>query len=197
MSIVNNPSRWQVHYDYARSGLGGFGLGMIVPHYQNWRTSTLPFSISLANRVNTGVSFDTPSGGIAERQRWASRGFQGVFAGHGPRVQYPGGSGMDGMGCHCGCGGACGHSHGMGGLTFDGTGLLGTGLFSGDWTTWGIPEAVTGLIGAYAFYAMFMQAGQTKTRLEGAAQRRRRSRAARDRAKAKALEEKGFGGIFA
>lgn len=87
--------------------------------------------------------------------------------------------------------------YGMSGLTFDGTGLFGTGLFSGDITTWGIPEGVAALIGVYAVYAMFFQAKQTKYRLEGRAQRRRKVKAAKYRAKAKALEEKEVGGIFA
>lgn len=87
--------------------------------------------------------------------------------------------------------------YGMSGLTFDGTGIFGTGLFSSDLTTWGIPEGIAALIGAYAIYAMFFQAKQTKYRLEGAAQRRRKTKAARYRAKAKALEEKELGGIFA
>lgn len=87
--------------------------------------------------------------------------------------------------------------YGMSGLTFDGTGLFGSGLFSGDITTWGIPEGVAALFGAYAIYAMFFQAKQTKYRLEGAAQRRRKARAAKYRAKAKKLEEKELGGIFA
>ena len=185
--ILHNPGRWQVHWDYPKGG-----LGLLVPHYQNWRTSTLPFSIALANSVNTGVSYDTPSGFIAEEQRWASRGFQSYV----PRVQYPN-KGLDGH-CGCGCGGGCGcGSHGMHGLTFDGSGLFGTGLFSGDWTTWGWEEGIAGLIGAYAAYAMFFQAKQTKYRLEGAAQRRRKSKAARLRAKAARYEAKGLGGIFA
>jgi hypothetical protein len=71
---------------------------MIFPFPQNWRTSLLPFSLALKNTVNTGVSFDTASGAIANSQRWASRGFQGF----GPRMQYPG-AGMDGLGCGCGC----------------------------------------------------------------------------------------------
>lgn len=127
---------------------------MIFNQNQNWRTSQLPFSLSLANRVNTGVSIDFPSGGLAERQRWASRGFQG----YGPRIQYPN-RGMDGLGllmsgsaqkphggCGCGCGGHgnCGHipNTGVSGLAFDGTTLI------------------VGLVGAYALYAMFMQGKQ-------------------------------------
>lgn len=162
---------------------------MIVPFRQNWKMSTLPFSISLYNRVNTGGSFDTPSGLVANQAAWARRGFQG----YGPRIQYPatvGRTGMDGLGCNCG-------SHGLGGLTFDGTGLFGTGLFSGDISTWGIEEGIAGLIGAYAVYSMFFQAKQTKYRLEGAAQRRRKSKAAKYRARAARLEAKGFGGVFA
>jgi len=73
---------------------------MIFPFYQNWQTSRLPFSLALKRTVSTGVSFDTPSGGIANRQRWARAGFQG----YGPTIQYPG-AGMDGLGCGCGCDG--------------------------------------------------------------------------------------------
>jgi hypothetical protein len=161
---------------------------MIFPRNQNWRTSRLPFSLALANTVHTGVSFNTASGMIANQKWWATRGMQG----YGPRIQYPG-AGMDGLGCHCG--GGCGG--GMGGLTFDGTGLFGTGLFSGDISTWGISEGLAALLGAYAIYSMIFQTKQTKYRLEASAQRRRKSRAARLRAKAKRLEERGLGGIFA
>jgi hypothetical protein len=90
------------------------------------------------------------------------------------------------------------YARGVSGLTFDGTGIFGTGLFSSDITTWGIPELVIGLFGAYAIYAMFYQAKQTKYRAEAAASRRRKSRAARYRARAKALEEGSgiLGSIF-
>lgn len=93
---------------------------------------------------------------------------------------------------------------GISGLTFDNTGLFGTGLFcwpptflGGDTCSWGIPEVISVLIGGFALYSMFHQTKQTKYRLEGAAQKRRQKRAAKYRAKAKRLEEKGFGGIFA
>ncbi len=82
---------------------------------------------------------------------------------------------------------------GLRGLTFDGTGFLGTGLFSGDITTWGVSEMVFGLVGMYAFYSMFFQAKQTKYRLEMGASRRRKSKAASLRAKAKRLEEQTTG----
>jgi hypothetical protein len=150
--VINNPGQWQVHWDYAKSGLGmsyprysplhwrtrwdfaphglgsaarrGRGLGMIFPKNQNWQTSRLPFSLALANRINTGVSFNTPSNAIAESQRWARRGFQGV-SGYGPRIQYPIGAGMDGLGCGCGCGGSggCG-DHGRNAFEFGMNGLL-------------------------------------------------------------------------
>ena len=77
---------------------------MIYPKDQNWRTSLKPFTLSLANAVNTGVSFDTPSGTIANQKFWASSGFRGF----GPVNTFPGGAGMDGMGCGCGCGGGGG-----------------------------------------------------------------------------------------
>lgn len=76
---------------------------MIFPHNQNWRTTSLPFSLALKNTVNTGVSFDTPSRATANSQRWASAGFRGL----GPVLTFPGGAGMDGLGCGCGCGGGC------------------------------------------------------------------------------------------
>ena len=83
--------------------------------------------------------------------------------------------------------------NGLQGLTFDGSGFLGTGLFSSDISEWGISEVVFGLIGIYGVYAMFFQAKQTKYRLEMTAGRRRKSRAAKLRAKAKRLEEQTTG----
>ena len=44
---------------------------MIYAKNQNWRTSQKPFSLSLANTVNTGVSFDTSSGTIANQKFFA------------------------------------------------------------------------------------------------------------------------------
>lgn len=164
---------------------------MIYPRNQNWQTSRLPFSLALANDVSTGVSFNTPGGFIGTQQRWARAGFQGF----GPRKQYSG-AGMDGLGHGCGCGGGCGcGSHGMGGLTFDGTGLFGTGIFGGDPSTWGIAEIVAGALGIWVVRAVVLQFGQEKVRAQGLAQRRRKSRAARLRAKAKALEDAPFGGL--
>jgi hypothetical protein len=88
---------------------------------------------------------------------------------------------------------------GMGGLTFDGTGLLGTGLFSGDITTWGFPELIVGLVGVYAIYSMFLQTKQIKSRaktsLEVGARIRRSKKAISYRRKAEALEAKE-GGFF-
>ena len=78
---------------------------MLYPFNQNWRTSQKPFTLSLANAVNTGVSFDTPSGTIANQKAWASAGFRGLgrMHGYGPTMTFPGGSGLDGHGCGCGC----------------------------------------------------------------------------------------------
>lgn len=86
--------------------------------------------------------------------------------------------------------------YGIAGLNFDGTGLFGSGIFgtgSWDWTEWTLLG-----IGAYAVYAMFFQAKQTKYRAEAAAGRRRKRRAARYREKAKRLEasEGLLGGLF-
>lgn len=86
---------------------------------------------------------------------------------------------------------------GMGGLSFDGTGLLGTGLFSGDMSSWGITEIILGLVGAYAVYSMIFQAKQTNYRLQGAAQKRRKSKAVKYREAAKRLEAAEVGGWFA
>jgi hypothetical protein len=85
---------------------------------------------------------------------------------------------------------------GMGGLTFDGSGFLGTGLFSGDISTWGASEAVAAMIGAYAVYSMFYQAKQTKYRAQSAMGRRRKRRAKELRDKAKRLEDKGTSSLF-
>lgn len=78
---------------------------MIYPFPQNWQTSLTPHTLSLANAVNTGVSFNTTSGTIANQKRWASAGFRGF----GPTMTFPGGSGLDGMGCGCGCNGGGGN----------------------------------------------------------------------------------------
>jgi hypothetical protein len=82
---------------------------------------------------------------------------------------------------------------GLRGLSFDGTGFLGTGLFAGDVTTWGWGELLFGAIGIYAIYSMFYQAKQTKYRMEIGAGRRRKKRAVSLRAKAKRLEEQTEG----
>jgi hypothetical protein len=79
---------------------------------------------------------------------------------------------------------------GLSGLTFDGTGLFGTGLFSGDVSTWGVPEIIASGFGAYAVYSMFFQAKQHKYRLESKVRRSRVSRAAKYRRKAKELESR-------
>lgn len=82
---------------------------------------------------------------------------------------------------------------GISGLSFDGSGFLGTGLFAGDYTTWGVGEIIFGVIGAYAVYTMFFHARGTKQRLVEGAGRRRKSRASSLRAKAKRLEEQTEG----
>ena len=90
---------------------------MLTAFNQNWHTTNLPYSLALANTVNTGGSFTTSSGAVRNSKIWASAGFRGL----GPVLTFPG-AGMDGMGCGCGCGGGCGHGSGLSGLTFDGTG---------------------------------------------------------------------------
>jgi len=133
----------------------------------NFRESTSPHSLGLANNMTIpNPGWDSNSLMINEKKFWGA-GLQG---------------GCPGMGCM-----------GMRGLTFDGTGLLGTGVFSGDISTWGVTEIVFGAIGLYAVYAMFFQAKQTKYRLEGSARRRRVKRAKTYREKAKKLEEQTEG----
>lgn len=95
---------------------------MIFPFSQNWRTSRKPFSLSLANSVSTGISYSTPSGTVPNQQRWASAGFRGF----GPTMTFPGGSGLDGMGCGCGCDGG-----GNNLLLYAGLGALAYFLFKG------------------------------------------------------------------
>jgi len=77
---------------------------------------------------------------------------------------------------------------GMGTLSFDGTGLLGTGLFSGDPSTWGVPELIAGVIGAYMVYSSVHQAKQHKYRWEAGSRNRKRSKAAKYRQREKQLE---------
>src|ERR1035437_8293114 len=88
---------------------------------------------------------------------------------------------------------------GLRGLSFDGTGLLGTGLFSGDFTTWGWSELLFGSIGAYAFYTMFLHTKQVQERvstvLKSRARVRRVSKAARLRKQAEE-SDKDEGGFF-
>lgn len=93
---------------------------MLYPRNQNWRTSLKPYTLSLANAVNTGVSYSTPSGTVPNQKAWASAGFRGF----GPTHTYTG-AGMDGMGCGCGCNGG-GNGGGNGFLLYA---LAGAGLY--------------------------------------------------------------------
>ena len=81
---------------------------MLTAFNQNWHTTHLPFSLALANTVNTGGSFDTPSGAIRNSQIWASAGFRGL----GPTLTFPG-AGMDGLGCGCACVQGCSQGFGQ------------------------------------------------------------------------------------
>lgn len=80
---------------------------------------------------------------------------------------------------------------GVSGLTFDGSGLLGTGIFGNgpwDWSEWLILA-----IGAYALFSIFYTtqetAKKTTQKAASAFEGRRRSRAAKLRAQAKQIEE--------
>lgn len=83
---------------------------------------------------------------------------------------------------------------GLSDLSMDGSGILGTGLFG---TSWGMPEVIVLAIGVplgiFAMYSMFHQTKQTGYRLEARGRRKRVSKAAKLRAKAKRLEEKEGG----
>lgn len=109
---------------------------MLTAFNQNWRTTHLPHSLALANTVNTGGSFSTPSGAIRNSQIWASAGFRGF----GPTMTFPG-AGLDGIGCGCGCNG---RSAGMGQL-----------FSSWDISTWGWPEWTVVGLGLYTVFSVF------------------------------------------
>jgi hypothetical protein len=129
--------------------------------------STSPHSIGLQNAMTVpSPGFDSNPLMIEQKRFW--------------------GGGLQGLGC-----GKC--RNGISGLSFDGSGLFGTGLFSGDINTWGIEEAIAAAIGMYAIYAMFYQAKQTKYRLEGTRRRQRVSKAKKLRERAKKLEEQTTG----
>ena len=83
---------------------------------------------------------------------------------------------------------------------------LSTGLFCwppiGDPNcSWGLPEVAIILGGLYTLFALVYTTGRGAKKgylkLETKAQRRRKTKAAKYRARAKALEAKGLGGIFA
>lgn len=73
-----------------------------------------------------------------------------------------------GLGCVC--------NQGMGALTMDGTGLLGTGLFATatDLSTWGAGEYITLALAGYTLYAL---TSTTKQTYRTASKRLRRARA--------------------
>ena len=87
-------------------------------------------------------------------------------------VIYPQFIAANGLGCggkqDCGCGG-------MGALTMDGTGFLGTGLFSGgfDLSTWGIGEYGVLALGAFTLYSLMQTTKQTYGRVRKSARRLR------------------------
>ena len=98
-----------------------------------------------------------PGTQLVQRVDW-----RGPFKGFGSYFGTPtyfstpaGQSGILGLGCACGCAGRC--NQGLMGLTMDGTGLLGTGLFAGGFnvSTWGPAEVVTAAAGVYVLYSVF------------------------------------------
>lgn len=98
-----------------------------------------------------GTMFTVPQNPVM--QNMAGSGLAGFTPG---RFSVPQTSvGMGGLGCGCGCNSAA-PAVGMGGLTMDGTGLLGTGLFAGglDLSTWGAGEYVTAAAGAYVLFSV-------------------------------------------
>lgn len=70
-----------------------------------------------------------------------------------------------GRGLGCGCGGGCGC--GMSGLTFDGTGLWGSGLFSGDTSSWGVGEFGFLALGAFVLYSVVSTSQRTSEAVRG------------------------------
>lgn len=147
---------------------------MLVGHDNRLGISNSPHSLSNRGALTVPGWGDT-NPFILSQKAWNGAGFQGF-------------GGCKSSGCTGKC---CGG--GMNGLTFDGTGFLGTGLFSSDISEWGIGEIIFGIVGVYAIYSMFFQAKQTKYRMEIGAGRRRKTRAARLRTKAKSLEEQTTG----
>ena len=92
---------------------------------------------------------------------------------------------------------------GMGGLTFDGTGLLGTGLFSGglDLSTWTWAEYLATAVGIYVVYSVLSTTSRHARSVAGipgnisarrAAAARRRRRAAELRKEAAQMDQGGF-----
>lgn len=65
-----------------------------------------------------------------------------------PQYLSAGGRGLGCAGYDCGCG--CG----MNGFTMDGSGLLGTGLFAGDPSSWGAGEYAVLAAGAFVLYSV-------------------------------------------
>ena len=108
---------------------------MIVAYIGCQYPQVLPMSIDDANALITN------SGGMGD--------YVSPFPFIVPQYLTPGNN--QGLGCACG-GSCCG---GLGGLTFDGTGLLGTGLFSGgtDLSTWGAGEYGVLATAAYMLYS--------------------------------------------
>ena len=72
-----------------------------------------------------------------------------------------------------------GNPRGLGTFTMDGTGLLGTGLFSGglDFSTWGAGEYITILGGIWVLYSVFHTTGQAASYAAGTRSRYRKRKA--------------------
>lgn len=70
----------------------------------------------------------------------------------------------------------CCNGSGLGALTMDGTGMLGTGLFSGgmDTSTWGAGEYAMLAIGAYALYSMLVTTERGARRVSARAKKIKR-----------------------
>jgi hypothetical protein len=87
---------------------------------------------------------------------------------------------------------APGNTRGLGSFTMDGTGLLGTGLFSGglDLSTWGAGEWITILAGVWVLYSVFHTTAGAARYAAGAPGRRRQKKAAALRLEAATLSKK-------
>lgn len=189
---------------------------MIVKADNRFLQSTAPHSLGLQNAMTIPApGFDTNPLLINQKRNWGA-GQQLAYINTAGTATFPGDSPrFGGLGIvhpsprprrwwnqrphseageyqHWGMGGL-GCSQGISGLTMDGSGLFGTGIFSNDLTTWSGWEYGLIAVGAYMLYSSFRQTKVYHTEALGFAHRRRKTRAGKLRERAKALESKEYG----